>query len=95
MKIVFSNRPGNKRKFLFGIDSADAIKELATLFNVSFDRLMRGDITLTLPDKNILATLNIKSVELKNILTDYAGEEIYIYPEIDKLTISDETLLIS
>jgi hypothetical protein len=82
--IVFSNHPNSLRKFLFGIEHSDTVKELAKLFNKTEAIILAGDITLQLPDKAALSKLTIVSVELKNILTNFAGEQIYIHPDFNQ-----------
>jgi len=94
LKIVFSNLPRNPKKFVFGIQSDEAVKELSLLFDVTENDLLTGDITLSLPDTNRLKTLDIKNQELKNLLNDYAGDEIYILPDVGSLTISNVLLKI-
>jgi hypothetical protein len=96
LQIVFSNHPRNPDKFLFGIESLDAIEELAKLFNKTANILLQGDITLQLPDPSKLANITIASTELNNILKNFAGKEIYIHPDVNspypKYSVSDNTL---
>jgi hypothetical protein len=82
LQIVFSNVPNSAKKFLDGIESPQTVDELASLYRISSSQLIAGSFVLTLPDKVKLATLSIKSIELSNLLSNYSGDDIYVYPNI-------------
>jgi hypothetical protein len=94
LKIVFSNQRGASRKFYFGIQEDLTVLELAKLCKITEAVLLAGDINVILPDKSKIPSLNITSQELKNILTEYANETIYLYPDVEKFSQSKTTLTI-
>ena len=94
LKILFSNQQGASRKFHFGIQEDLTVLEVAKLCKITEAVLLAGDFNVILPDESKITSLNIKSQELRNILTEYANETIYIDPDVEKFSQSKTTLTI-
>jgi|GEM_PF-6391148 len=83
MKLIFTNFPFSREEmFIFGLESQDAVDEFLQLFDLTaIDKYYRCQF----PDENDLSRIkeNLRSQELKNILTKYVGKEILVLPEKD------------
>src|SRR5712692_9037642 len=79
LQLIFAVFPRTKGSSPDGIQEPSTVTELAGLYHETPTKLTSGNLQLSLPDKMLISNLNIKSVELKNLLLKYAGQTIYIY----------------
>ena len=93
LELVFRSHPSSKERILTGVQEKSTVDELATLYGTTYAKLIAGNICLEMPSQAKVQALNVNSVELKNLFTQFAGKTICILdPDSGSLKHPSQTL---
>jgi hypothetical protein len=78
LELVFASELNSEDDILFGIESQEAVHELAKFYETDYNTLVAGNVNIEMPSQAKAKSLDPKSVELKNLFKNYPDKMLRI-----------------